>query len=94
MTRKKQKRTVKIEVSKELADELERIKESMDKWTNIRISMDTVVKTIIQYYYISIGYPISQWNKAVHGDPQELIEIKKIIRQELEKFAKKRSNKR
>ena len=79
-----------IEVSSELADELERIRQSIGMWTTFRPSMDTVVKTVIQYYYLSIGFPISQWSKAIKGDTEEMVKIKKTVRMELEKFAKKR----
>lgn len=101
MTRKKQeKKTVKIEISSELADELESIRESMDKWMTLPATMDTVIKTIIQYYYISIGFPFSRWNKSIKSDERdikEMLDIAKIsINRMKNKYddgnGKKRSN--
>ena len=82
MTRKKEEsnRMVTIEITKELAHELESIRESMDKWTTLKTSMDTVIKTVIQYYYISIGFPISQWGRTIKSDEEEMKEMIKIAK--------------
>ena len=89
----------KIEISEGLVKELNDIKKSMSTWTIVPVSMETVVKTIIQYYYLSIGYPPSLWNKPIKGDPKEILEMKYIIKykkspteKELEQFAKKGYN--
>lgn len=89
---KKDDDVVAIVISKELADELESIRRAMNMWTvtTFRISMESVIKKIIQYYYLSIGFPVSQWSKAVKGDIGELMQMKKEVKEELNEFAKKR----
>jgi len=89
----------KVELSEGLIDELYDIKKSMTSWTSMPVSMDTVVKTIIQYYYLSIGYPPSQWSRPLKGDTDDILEMKFIIKhkraptkKELIRFAKKGSN--
>ena len=66
----------KVELSEGLIDELYDIKKSMTSWTSMPVSMDTVVKTIIQYYYLSIGYPPSQWSRPLKGDTDDILEMK------------------
>jgi hypothetical protein len=69
----------KIELSNDLIKELKDIQESLNKWTSLEMSMDSVVKTIIQWYYLAINYPITQWNKGIKGDMGEILKMKFFI---------------
>ena len=70
-----------VTISQALADEIEAIRKSMEKWSGdiLPVTTETTVKTILQWYYLAIHYPISQWTPAVKGDIPELMEMKFFI---------------
>lgn len=70
-----------ITISDQLEKEIREIMKSMQKWSGsvLPVTMETTVKTILQWYYLAIGYPISHWSPAVKGGLEELLEMKYFI---------------
>ena len=77
-----------VEIDKELAKELKSIQSSMNKWSELPVTMSIVIKTIIQWYYLAIGYPVSSWDSPVKEDIDEIMEMKYFL--EHRKFPTKR----
>ena len=77
-----------IEIDDELAKELRSIQSSMSKWSELPVTMSIVIKTIIQWYYLAIGYPVSNWDKPVKEDIKEIMGMKYFL--EHRKFPTKR----
>jgi len=69
-----------IELSDYLYDELNELQMAMSAWSNYPISVDTVLKQLIQWYYLSINYPVSSWRREFREDPKKLMSMKYQIR--------------
>lgn len=69
--------TKKIAISPELENELKKIQSSCNNWTTLNLSMESVIKMLVEYYYLLIGFPESKWKFKI--DKQEIEEMKKII---------------
>ena len=70
----------KIEISDYLYEELSELQKAMSDWSGYPISVDTVLRQLIQWYYLSINYPTSRWRRELKDEPKKLMSMKYQIR--------------